>query len=187
MTIRAFVALNLSIAATRRVVDEVERQKPGLGAGLKVAWVPPANLHLTLRFVGSVDEALVEGMAGRLRPRLLRRAPFDLRVRGLGAFPSIEKPRVLWVGLDGGEPLLSLQREVEAALCELGLPREERPFHPHLTVGRVKEQADGAQVAWSSEADLGMSQVHEIVIYESRTAQKGAEYLARARLPLGQI
>ncbi|HEY7955513.1 MAG TPA: RNA 2',3'-cyclic phosphodiesterase [Polyangia bacterium] len=186
MTIRAFVAVNLSVAATRRVVDEVEKQKPTVAA-LTVAWVPPANLHLTLRFVGTIEEALIEGMVGRLKPRLKGRAPLELRARGLGAFPSHEKPRVLWVGLDGGEPLLALQREVEAAMVELGLAREERPFHPHLTVGRVKAQPEGASFTWSSEAELGMSQVSEIVIYESRTAERGAEYLARARLPLGKM
>ncbi len=181
--IRTFLAVNLSVAVNRRVAEEVERHKANVGAGVKVAWVPPANFHLTLRFLGPVEEELIEAIAGRCRMRLAKHAPFELRARGFGVFPVADQPRVLWVGVDGGEPLAKLQRDVEGALVELGLPKEERPFHPHLTVGRVKE---GAAVTWSSDAELGMSQVHEMVVYESKTTSKGSEYTARARVPLGK-
>jgi 2'-5' RNA ligase len=186
MLIRTFLAVNLSVAVNRRIVEEVEKHKAGVGAGVRVAWVPAANLHLTLQFLGSIDEELIEGIAGRMKQRLVRHAPFELRARGLGVFPSHEKPRVLWVGADGGQPLLALQRDVESTLVELGLPKEERKFHPHLTVGRVKEADPLRPVTWSSDAELGMSQVHEMVVYESKTASQGSEYTARARVPLGK-
>jgi 2'-5' RNA ligase len=180
--IRTFVAVSFSVVVTRRIAEEVERQRASV-SGVRAVWVPPANFHVTLRFLGSIEEEWVAGLAGRLRTRAAKRSPFDMRAKGLGVFPSQERPRVLWVGVDGGEPLLSLQREVEAASCELGLDPEERPFHPHLTVARVKE---GGPIAWQSEVDLGMSQVSEMVIYESRTTSKGSEYTARARVPLGK-
>src|SRR5262245_26201009 len=127
MRIRAFVALNFSLAVTRRMVEEVERLKPAvLATGAQVAWVPAANLHLTLFFAGSVPEELIEGMASRLGKVAAGHDPFELKARGLGAFPSHERPRVLWVGVEpptvgNREALTRLEREVRAALIELGL------------------------------------------------------------------
>jgi len=186
MSIRCFVALNYSVAVTRRIAEEVERHKPTVGAGHKVVWVPPANLHVTLQFLGSIADDLVDGVATRLKPVGARHAPFSLKAHGFGAFPSAEKPRVLWVGADGGEALVKLQRDVEAAMHGLGLPKDDRPFHPHVTVARVKELAAETALSWSSDADLGMSQASEIVVYESRTLAKGSEYIARARVALGK-
>src|SRR5215467_260353 len=100
MSIRTFVGLNLSVAATRRVAEEVERHKAGVG-DLRVAWVPPANYHVTLFFCGSIEEELIAAMTERLRARLSSLQPFDVKAGGFGVFPSHERPRVLWVGVDG--------------------------------------------------------------------------------------
>jgi 2'-5' RNA ligase len=190
MRIRAFLAANFSIAVTRRIAEEVAaHREPVAQAGLRVAWVPPANLHLTLKFLGSVREESLEAVAGALL-RLPPRAPIDLRAHGLGAFPSVEAPRVLWVGVsanDGSDTLAQLAREVESAMTELGFAKEERPFHPHVTVGRVKERGPGWEaVRWTSQVDLGASTVSELVLYESKTLHDGAEYVARARIPFGR-
>jgi 2'-5' RNA ligase len=175
--IRAFLAVNLSVAVTRKIAEEVDRLRKGVSA--KVSWVAPANLHLTLRFLGSIDEHLIDGIAVRLKKVAARHPPFEARARGLGEFGG----HVLWVGVDGGEALITMQREVEATMVELGFGREEKPFHPHITVGRVK---DGAIGEWKSESEYGASQVGEIVVYESRTHKAGAEYIARARVALGK-
>jgi 2'-5' RNA ligase len=177
--IRAFLAANFSVAATRKIAEEVERRRKGL---VGVVWVPPANLHLTLRFLGSIDEALVDGISGKLKRLAARHPPFEARLRGLGAFPNGEQPNVLWVGVDGGEALAKLQREIEAAMVELGFEGEARPFHPHVTVGRVKEPA---ALEWAGQAEFGASPLNEIVVYESRTLKSGVEYVARARVALG--
>src|SRR5437899_1268049 len=107
--LRVFLALTFSVATTRKIAEEIERQKKGVQA--KVAWVPPANLHLTLRFLGSIDENLVDGIEVRLKKVAARHQPFEARARGLGSFPG-----VLWVGVDGGEALLKLQKDVEGAM-----------------------------------------------------------------------
>ena len=193
---RAFLAVNFSVAVTRRIAEEVERHKAAVGPDVRVAWVAPANYHVTMHFFGAIPEELVEGIAGRLRPRLARLEPFEAKARGFGCFPSLERPRVLWVGVDAGAQLGVLFDEVQAVVGELGLPKEERKLHPHLTVGRVKPGAptkvggaegavSGGPITWSSDAELGMSQVHEMVLYESRTTPKGSEYTARARVALG--
>ena len=185
---RIFLALNFSVAATRKIAEEVERHKAAMGdAGFRVAWVPAANLHLTLRFLGSIGEELVEGVAGACRRVAARHAPFEAKAVGLGAFPSAQKPSVLWVGVDAPPALAALQREVDAAMVELGFEKEERAYHPHVTVGRVKESPgrSTAEELWKGDALLGASAFNEIVVYESKTRSAGAEYVARARVALG--
>jgi 2'-5' RNA ligase len=182
MRIRTFVGLNLSVAATRRVAEEVERHKATVG-DLRVAWVPAANYHVTLFFCGSIEEELIAAMSERLRARLVSLQAFDVKAGGFGAFPTLERPKVLWVAVDGGPALLELQKAVEEVMVSLGLPKEDRNFHPHLTVGRVKS---GTSAKWESTAELGMSHPLDIVVYESRTTSKGSEYTARARIPLGK-
>jgi 2'-5' RNA ligase len=187
VSIRAFAALNLSIPVTRRIAEQVERRHAPLeAAGIKVAWVPPANYHLTLKFLGSVPEESLEAAADLLRRRLQGEPPFEARARRLGAFPSEREPRVLWVGVEAGEPLERVQRAVEAALMELGFDKEERAFHPHVTVGRVKIGGPLGEL-WRSEDDFGASRLTEVVLYESRTLRAGAEYVARQRVPLGRV
>jgi 2'-5' RNA ligase len=184
---RIFLALNFSVAVTRKIAEEVERLKPAMHeAGYRVAWVPAANLHLTLRFIGSVGEELVEGVTGACRRVAARHPLIEARAVGVGAFPSVAKPGVLWAGVDASAPLSALQRDVEAAMVELGFDKEERAYHPHVTVGRIKESRGGsAAELWKSDAVMGSSPLSEIVVYESRTRSAGAEYVARARVPLG--
>jgi 2'-5' RNA ligase len=185
MRIRSFIALCFPVLSTRRIAEEVERHQAGLQkAGLRIAWVPPANFHVTLKFLGSVEEELLEGVAERLQ-KVARRPPLEARVACLGAFPSTIEPKVLWVGVDGGEPLLALAAQLEAEMVELGLEREERLFHPHITVGRVKSQPPGGDASdlWRSEVDLGGVRLSEVVVYESKSHAAGSEYIARVRVP----
>ncbi|HEX8954031.1 MAG TPA: RNA 2',3'-cyclic phosphodiesterase [Polyangia bacterium] len=183
---RIFLALNFSVAATRKIAEEVERKKAPLAeAGFRVAWVPAANLHLTLKFLGSIGDELVDGVTGACRRVAARHPPIEAKAIGLGAFPSPQKPSVLWVGVEAPPALAALQRDVEAAMVELGFDKEERAYHPHVTVGRVKEARGSAADLWKSDALVGSSALGEIVVYESKTRSAGAEYVARARVPLG--
>jgi 2'-5' RNA ligase len=183
---RIFLALNFSVAVTRKLAEEVERHKAPMGeAGFRVAWVPAANMHLTLRFLGSIGEDLVEGVAGACRKVAARHAPFEAKAVGLGAFPSAARPNILWIGVEPSPQLVALQRDVEAAMVDLGFEKEERAYHPHVTVGRVKEHRGSAAELWKGDALLGASAFGEIVVYESKTRSAGAEYIARARVALG--
>jgi 2'-5' RNA ligase len=183
---RIFLALSFSVAVTRKIAEEIERKKQALtGAGFRVAWVPAANLHLTLRFVGSIGEELVEGIAGACRRVAARHAPMEARAVGLGAFPTLDRPSVLWVGVSAPPSLVALQADLEAAMVELGCEPETRAYHPHVTAGRVKEGRGSAAELWKGEIDCGSSLLPEIIVYESKTRSAGAEYVARARIPLG--
>ncbi len=173
--IRCFLAATFPVAVTRKIAEEIERQRKAVTA--KVAWVPPANLHVTLRFLGSIDEDLVDGIVVRLKKVAVANPPFEARAKGLGSFPH-----VLWVGVEG-DGMVKLQKDVEAAMVDLGFAKEDRPFHPHITVGRVKHGTVGE---WSAATEFGAATLNEIVVYESRTHRAGAEYIARARVPLGK-
>ena len=189
--LRAFLAVNLSVPATRAVADLGEAVRRELGENaqaMRVAWVPAANLHVTLKFLGWTSEEALEAVADRLRRELLRRPAVEVRARGLGVFPTATSPRVIWCGLeDLASGLGNLARDVDKWMSELGFIKEERPFRAHLTLGRVKEGRASMEelIGKYAEKDCGTSVIREVVVYESRLRAQGAEYVARARVPLG--
>jgi len=183
--IRAFIAVNLPVAILQRVVElQKDLRARAQQAGLKVGWVPPTGMHVTLKFLAEIPEESVWAVRDVLRDRLVRRAGFTARVGGAGAFPSRERPRVLWLGVDGpSDELVRLAGDVESWLEELGFAREKRAFHPHLTLGRVK--AGTADVLGGLETvDFGECSVTEVVLYQSVLKRQGAEYSPLARIPL---
>ena len=195
---RTFIALSLSIGTVRRVTEMVEKKVAELGErGAKLAWVPPAQYHLTLRFLGDIPPESVDAISLSLRRRLSDVRPMALRLSGLGRFPDSaesEAARVLWVGVHGGKPLLAVQAAIESDMQALGFPLldGERVYHPHLTVARVPDGAALAAADWGGELSLGEDLSLEAVVYESR-AQKpksnrgGVEYHARARVPFSKL
>lgn len=154
-----------------------------------VAWVAPENLHVTLKFLGEVDEArlpsLREALAGAAAPV----PPFDLAVRGLGAFPSVGRPRVIWAGLgEGADAAAELARRVDEALASLGFPREDRPFAGHVTLGRVREPRRHPALTAAIEAgggrDFGLVRVDAAALMQSRLSPHGARYTRLESAPL---
>ncbi len=118
-------------------IPEFTRQAlAGLQENMKGArWVPPCNIHLTLKFIGEADGPLARSIQDALSP--IRVAPFFLPVAGVGAFPPKGRPKVIWAGLEKGHPhLFQLQKRVEDTLFALGVEPEKRAYHPHLTLGR---------------------------------------------------
>lgn len=139
---RLFIALPLPVT----VLDELAAVQRRLrAAGLPVRWVDPAGVHLTLQFLGEAPETQVPPLLAALAA--LPPAPFSLRLAEIGAFPNLRRPRVIWVGLAGAVAALrDLQRAVLAATAPLGFVPEERPFSPHLTLGRLRSDARPAQI-----------------------------------------
>jgi 2'-5' RNA ligase len=186
---RLFIAVNLSAEVRRaagalagRLRDEVAR-----AARARATWVDPANLHLTLRFLGEVDEATGSRLVEGLSPALPLRA-FDVTLGGLGAFPPAGRPRVVWVGVTGGAAdLVQVYDLLEARLAPLGLPREDRPYRPHLTLGRFREPAAPLVrtiLDRASDFSAGPCRIDEVVLYQSHLAPKGPTYTPLARAPL---
>ena len=183
---RLFVAADLPAGVRARLAEIQERLRR---AALPVRWVRPEGIHLTFRFLGEVPATRRTEIEGALRGPARDGAPFRLQAAGLGLFPESGAPRVLWIGVGGDlEPVGALQRAIEAAIEPLGFAPEKRPFHPHLTLGRVKGPGRGDwrnDLRGLSSGDAGGFEVREYVLFESRLGPEGAVYAALARFPLG--
>lgn len=133
--IRCFVALPTPPAAQSQITALIQNLQ---SVSSDVKWEAPEKVHLTLRFLGNVEMNLVEELSRQLADRVRYLPAFEMTYDGLGAFPNWTRPRVVWIGIRSGESLDALQRNVEDVVTGLGLKKEEREFHPHVTIGRVK-------------------------------------------------
>ncbi len=152
-----------------------------------VAWVAPDNVHLTLKFLGGVEAARLDAVAGALAGAVAGCRPFDLTVRGLGAFPTPARPRVLWAGADEGAALAAtLARRVDDALVALGFPAESRAFSAHVTLGRVRAPRSNPRLveALAGGAAFGRQRVDRLALMRSELSPRGARYTELAAVPL---
>ncbi|MCL4368905.1 MAG: RNA 2',3'-cyclic phosphodiesterase [Actinobacteria bacterium] len=144
--VRTFVAIELPPEVRQALSDvraALEQEAKALGVGgelaLSARWVRPEGTHLTLKFLGWTPEAQLAQIEAGVRRACAGRHPFQLRLCGVGAFPSLQRGRVLWIGLDGDlSSLTAIQSQLEGELAPLGYPTEARPFHPHLTLARLE-------------------------------------------------
>jgi 2'-5' RNA ligase len=138
--IRAFIAIELSEDIKRTLTRLQNRLKSGCST--PVRWTSPDSTHLTLQFLGDIDSSLVERITAAMAEAAVKIRPFHLSVSGLGVFPDPQRVRVIWVGLAGDLEILGkLQKHVESGLAQLGFKPEDRAFTPHLTLGRVRDNA----------------------------------------------
>ncbi len=176
---RTFIALDLDPEIKVRLSDLLRRLRWRGPKG--ISWARESGLHITLKFLGEIDEARAARVEETLKAAAAAVPAFALRVRGTGAFPPPPRPpRVFWVGTDEPAEVLDLQTRLEAGLESLGFDRESRPFHPHLTLGRVKS-ASGlseatAELERVKEAEFGEMTVRKITLYQSTLRPDGAVY-----------
>jgi 2'-5' RNA ligase len=163
-TIRAFLAIDPP--------DEIIREIGAVQGRLRkliegdIRWVRPEGIHLTLKFFGDIFAAEVPNIAAVVEKAVEKEKPFSLAIGGAGVFPDPHRPRVLWLGMSGDVGrLLAFQKGLDQSLHEIGFPREERPFRPHLTLGRIK----------TSRGLIGLE----------RALEKGEEYTAGRFVALG--
>jgi 2'-5' RNA ligase len=146
--------------------------------------VKPGHLHLTLRFIGAAD-AVLTGTIRSVLERPIAVPAFALTIAGTGTFPPKRPPRVIWAGVTGDlDALRSVERELRARLDRLVSPEAERDYHPHVTLGRVKNPAGlrpAALLEGVTEAAFGVVQVGAVTLFESRLSSAGPTYI-----PLGQ-
>jgi 2'-5' RNA ligase len=183
--IRAFIAIEIAAPTIASISTAIEQLKPRIDG---IRWIAPSNIHLTVKFLGDIDESKInavgEALTGALRPF----PPCTINAKGLGVFPSIKRPRVLWVGLVSSE-LIRLAVQVDLALAPLGFSREERGFTPHLTVGRWRQSARAeptlaaALDRWK-DFDFGSSTIDEVILFQSVLKPQGANYTRIKVVPL---
>jgi RNA 2',3'-cyclic 3'-phosphodiesterase len=187
--IRAFVALRLSAEVERTVADFIESLRPPGNARSAIRWVRRANLHLTLRFLGDRVEAPRLERLGRALIRIAAATPcFTIGVRGIGAFPHLTRPRVVWAGLESIE-LIALAASVERAAIESGLAPEHRAYTRHLTIGRIVDLGGWGEmrpaIEAAAELEFGQSEARSMRLYRSRLTVESASYEELARYPFG--
>ncbi len=182
---RLFVAVDVGDAVraeAARVIQAISDRIAAVRTPPKITWVKPAALHVTLRFIGEVDDAAVPSLCERLAPPFAL-APFAVEWRGLGAFPSARQPRALWLGVvAGGASLGALEAEVTRRLVGT-VDAQPRPLLPHLTLGRIKMA--GAGVDWPKilqaiEVRGARSAVDRVTLYRSELSQRPRHKLRAA-------
>jgi 2'-5' RNA ligase len=175
---RVFVAINLSDEERARLAGAARRLRE---SDFPVRWVPPQNVHLTLKFLGEVGEDSLAELYSAVDDASSDVASFDMALRGFGAFPSLRRPRVVWAGVEQEATLARLQEKVEAALEAVGYERENRRFHPHLTLGRARKGAragdfEGFEDLVNRQSYEGRFRVTAVDVMRSRLDPEGAVY-----------
>ncbi len=143
--VRSFIAIPVPAEGLQALTATVKRLEPDLGRSVR--WVRSEGIHLTLKFMGDIPAGIVEDVLAALQPVAAQFSPFNLAISGLGVFPNPRRPRVLWAGVHGDlERLSRFQSAVDDTVGKLGLPKEQRAFSPHLTLGRVRRDVPDGQL-----------------------------------------
>jgi len=184
--IRSFIAVDLQ-APVREAVGALQARLARLKADVR--WVRPTGMHVTLKFLGPVEPARLERVHTNVVAAVRGRPALQLRVHGLGAFPSWRRPRVLWVGLEG-DGLVGLAAAIDTAVQPLDFEPEQRGFTPHVTLGRVNSLRGWPHleelVKTHLDDDFGVSTVSAVIIYRSTLRPEGAVYAPLWTIPLSQ-
>jgi 2'-5' RNA ligase len=175
---RTFLALVPSEAEQARLADAAAGLRD---AGFPVRWVPAGNVHLTLKFLGEVSEERVREVCSAVDGAAAGVGPFKMAVGRFGAFPSLRRPQVIWVGVELDSTLGSLQESVEEALASLGFPREERRFRPHMTLGRARKRVSPNEFRGLDDLVSRMEyhdafRIRSVDVMSSRLMPQGAIY-----------
>jgi len=188
--LRAFIAVEIPPGIHQAIEDQTASIRDTLNASL-VRWVPAENIHLTLKFLGDVSPSNVELLEQMLSVEVSQHRTFEMKFGGLGAFPNPKRPRVIWIGIQAPAGLEALQHGIEAATATLGYPDEQRPFSPHLTIGRVKQnistagmQQIRAALGKTEVGSLGTTKVSAIHLFKSDLKPTGAVYTRLFSAPL---
>jgi 2'-5' RNA ligase len=181
--VRTFIAVDISQQA-KGVLAGVTKSLQDGGVSW-VRWVRPEGIHLTLKFLGEIDPNIVDRVLGAMDRAVQGNVPFTLALSGIGAFPNLNVPRVIWVGLKGDlDTLRELQERIDEEVhLAVGFPKETRAFTPHLTLGRMRDNAPGeerrragkamTEVAWETDVSW---QVSEVDLIRSTLTPSGAVY-----------
>jgi 2'-5' RNA ligase len=185
--IRSFLAIELP-RTIRKKIEEVQGDLRSTHADVR--WVNPEKIHLTLKFFGNIEDSRIDPIFKSIEEPIRNTLPFSLKVRGVGAFPHLKNPRVIWMGLvDGREVLIAFQKQIETQLEKIGIQPEDRPFHPHLTLGRMKSSRGKVELAGRmekhKEEEFGDFQVERVVLFKSDLRPTGPIHTPLRDMKLG--
>jgi 2'-5' RNA ligase len=178
--IRAFIAIEIP-GDIRAAIGEAQARLRRAHVGVKISWTKVENVHVTLQFLGYIEEEAIPKISAGLESVSRNHAPFELRVRGAGAFPNENRPRVLWVGCEDAQgKLKALATAVQAAMQPLGFEPERREFSAHLTLGRVKLPKPDAALTRALDSIknevFGAMRVEAVHLFESQLNPEGSIY-----------
>ena len=185
---RSFIAIAVPESVLRSCEEIMARLKE---LNLHGRFARTQSLHLTLHFLGNIDEDQIAGIAQVLEQAGKEVTPFDLEMAQLGVFPHLANPRVVWIGVEPVDAIMKLQSKIQQGLEPLGFPQENRDFHPHLTLLRLKSRKNLHQLAQYIETEgpgvrAGVIQAEQIHLYQSILKPQGAEYLKLFSARLGK-
>ena len=185
-SIRSFLAIELPPEVLNEIAGIQERLKNAIRG--YISWVRPAGIHLTLKFFGNISESDIQNISQVAQNTIVNVRPFTLNVRRVGAFPDVNRPRVLWLGMDGDvDVLIKLQKEMDRGFQQCGFQKEDRPFRPHLTLARIKEPKGVIGLAKilekSEDYEAGSFSVGSLNLFKSELTPKGAIYTKLAAFP----
>ena len=193
---RVFIGIDLDDEVRTKIARFLEGVR---GFAPEARWVRPESLHMTLKFIGEQKPEQVEGISDRLRR--VEGSAIDIRLGRHGFFPTAKSPRVFWIGIQAGPELAELAATIDAGVAELGIPPEERPFSPHLTLARggggsgspKRRKSDRPnstfavlekRLAAMGDLDFGTMTAREFILYQSQLSPKGSKYTKLQHFPL---
>ena len=195
-SMRIFIGIDLDDEIRTKIARFLDGVR---GFAPDARWVRPESLHITLKFIGEQKPEQVEAISDRLRQ--VKGSALDIRLGGHGFFPTAKSPRVFWIGMQAGPELAELAASIDAGVAELGIPREDRPFSPHLTLARggggsgspKRQKGDrpnstfsvlSKRLAAMGDLDFGTMTAREFILYQSQLSPKGSKYTKLQRFPL---
>lgn len=185
--IRTFIAIDTSPAVRRRAAELQNKLRE---SNVDANWTEPENMHVTLQFLGDVDDPLIPEVCQRVASAAAPFAPFLVEFSKAGAFPSLDRPRTVWIGVDqGSQELVDLQLAIQESLVEMRFPRERRTYRPHLTLARVRKTGGGQKrlselIAHYRDFKAESCDVPEVLIIASNLDRSGPTYQIMGRAPL---
>jgi 2'-5' RNA ligase len=191
--LRTFIAVDLTenvICKIEKITTYLKTQTPPK----TIKWVSSDNLHLTIKFLGEVPEHKLDQIKKLSREAVQTISPFKIDVEGLGMYPNPTKPRVIWLGISNGQFLTEIHNRLDQSLAVMDIKQEQRPFSPHLTIGRIKKSAYVDDILKVGEIlsqfkvnRLGTVLVEKIRLYQSELKPQGPIYTPLLDISLNKV
>jgi 2'-5' RNA ligase len=186
MDLRCFIAIEIPDGIKKSIGQAVDNLRK---SGADVKWMPDENIHITLKFLGSTEDTLIDKIKDALAEKISTYSPFSITINGTGHFPPGRHPRVIWVGVEDSGVLAGLQKDIDTVMIKFGYPEENRPFTGHLTVGRVRSDKRMTEMLKKLDEfhtiSFGELLIKGITLMKSELKPGGARYYSLAEIPFG--